>query len=79
MQRETIQDLSDSLARERYFKGFVFICLIVALAAMGPDANVYLKILLFALLADLIALNRLRRLVALLEKPSAKAEAATDE
>ena len=63
MRPESLEDLADSLTRERALKGFVIICLIVTMAALGPRAHSYLPIILFALLADLMALNRLRRLV----------------
>lgn len=67
MRPESLADLSDSLTRERAFKGFIAICLVVAMAALGQSAHPFLPIVFFALLADLMALNRLRRLVSTLE------------
>lgn len=79
MRREALEDLADSLTRERAFKGFVVVCLVVALAAMGPKAHTYLPIILFALLADVIALNRLRRLVNTLVHEAKQAALSTDD
>ena len=79
MRPETLDDLADSLSRERAFKGFVVICLVVALAALGTSAHAYLPIVLFALLADLMALNRLRRLVATLHQTSGQQASASED
>ena len=80
MRPEALDDLADSLTRERAFKGFIIICLVIALAALGQKAHAYLPIILFALLADVIALNRLRRLVTTLIKDRAdEARTAADD
>lgn len=67
MHPESMTDLADSLTRERAVKGFVIICLVIAMAWYGERGHTYLPIILFALLADLFALNRLRRLVRTLQ------------
>lgn len=70
MKPETMDDLEDSLARERAVKGVLIISALLWLAWFREAAHPYVAIALFALLADLFALNRLRRLVATLKMES---------
>lgn len=82
MPPETLANLSDSLTRERIVKGAIVVCLFIGLVIAGERAHPFVAIALFALLADLFALNRLRRLVATLESEARQVDpvaAATAE
>ena len=64
---ETLQELNRSFALDRSVKTLLFIALFVITALLGQRAHAYLPIVLFALIADLMSLNRQRRLTVAVE------------
>ena len=76
---ETISDLEESLGRERLLKGVLVIAALIWLAWTQGNTHPYLPIVMFMLLADLMSLNRQRRLVATLKDRDAALRAALRE
>ena len=75
---ETLRDLDESLTRERLLKGALLVGTVIWLALVQGQGHPYLPIIMFALLADLMSLNRLRRLVATLKARDAALSGALD-
>ena len=67
MNTETLRDLDDSLNRERLLKAALLVGAVIWLAMTQGQSHPYLPIVMFMLLADLMSLNRLRRLVDVLK------------
>lgn len=63
---ESVAELQASLVRDRYIKVFALFGVIIWLAVRGDAAHPYLPILMFALLFDIMAINRERRVMATL-------------
>lgn len=67
MPDETLGELDESLGRERILKAVLLVGAVIWLAMVQGNAHPYLPIVMFLLLADLMSLNRLRRLVDVLK------------
>lgn len=61
---ESIDQLAASLQRERLLKTLALFAVFLWLALNGGQTHAYWPIVMFALVADLMSLNRQRRLVA---------------
>lgn len=79
MNKQAIESFADGLERERAIKGFLFILIFLSLVIMGPRSHPYVPIVMFAMLADLFALNRLRRFVTAVRTPAPKAAQDVDD
>ena len=75
-QPEALHDLEDSLSRERVLKGGLAVAALLWLAYTQGETHPYVPIVLFMLLADLMSLNRQRRIVATLRDRDAALHAA---
>ena len=75
---ETLAELDRSFALERMVKALLFFAVFIAYALLGQKAHPFIAIVMFVLLADIMSLNRQRKLVATLRAAERATPPATD-
>ena len=61
---ESLSEMAASLTKERSLKVVAFLVIFIVTAVLGDRAHRFLPIVLFVLFADVVAINRERRLLA---------------